>query len=79
MSENDVVTKWSELKDLVSGLDLDVVKNANGNAAAGVRARKGLRALKKVTGELVKQSVTLDKAKKASKPTKAPQAAAGAK
>lgn len=68
MSDNDVVlSKWSDLKKLIEGLDLDVHKNAAGNAAAGVRARKGLRALKKATGDLVKQSVALDKGKKAAK------------
>lgn len=68
MSDNDVVlSKWSELKKLIEGLDLDVHKNAAGNAAAGVRARKGLRALKKATGDLVKSSVSLDKSKKVSK------------
>ena len=33
---------------------LDVVKNANGNASAGVRARRGLRLLKSKSAELVK-------------------------
>jgi len=71
MSDNEaVLSKWAELKKLVEVLDLDVHKNAAGNAAAGVRARKGLRALKKATGELVKQSVTLDKDKKAAKTAK---------
>lgn len=70
MSDNEaVLSKWSELKKLVEDLELDVHKNAAGNAAAGVRARKGLRSLKKATGDLVKQSVTLDKGKKAAKAT----------
>lgn len=75
MSDNDLVSKWTELKDLIQGLDLDVHKNAAGNAAAGVRARKGLRHLKKVASVLVKQSVAGDKAKKS---TKAPRAAKSA-
>ena len=75
MSENELLLKWVELKDLVQCLDLDVYKNASGNAAAGVRVRKGLRYLKKVTGVLVKQSVSSDKAKKLVKPARAAKTA----
>ena len=39
----------NEIKVLVESLDLDVVKNANGNSSAGVRARRGLRLLKTKT------------------------------
>jgi len=49
-----VETKWQELKELVASLETDVLKNADGNAAAGTRARKGLRSLKKNAGDLVK-------------------------
>jgi hypothetical protein len=49
-----VETKWEELKELVASLEADVMKNASGNAAAGTRARKGLRSLKKNAGDLVK-------------------------
>lgn len=69
-TENEVVAKWNELKALVEELELDVVKNARGVAAAGVRARKGLRELKAKAADLVKTTVDLDKAKKASKPAK---------
>jgi len=59
-TENDnVLTKWEELKTLVATLETDVTKNATGNAAAGVRARKGLRTLKQTTSDLVK--LTLNK------------------
>ena len=40
-----VLDQWNEIKVLIESLDLDVHKNAGGNASAGVRARKGLRAL----------------------------------
>jgi hypothetical protein len=40
---------------------LDLHKNASGNKSAGVRARKGLRLLKKHAGELVKESLATDK------------------
>jgi len=49
-----VETKWEELKQTVASLETDVTKNANGNAAAGRRARKGLREIKAQAGELVK-------------------------
>lgn len=68
MSENTtVLAKWDELKALVSDLELDVHKNAKGNAAAGVRARKGLRLVRSKVTELVKLTVELDKSKKVSK------------
>lgn len=61
---NSVIDKWNELKAVVSELELQVVKNANGTAAAGVRARKGLRQLKSMAAELVKLTIELDKSKK---------------
>jgi len=70
MEENKVLDRWTELKTLVETLEFDLQKNARGVAAAGVRVRKGLRALKAKTGELVKLTVELDKSKKASKPAK---------
>ena len=49
-----VENKWQELKELVVSLEDDVMKNAGGNAAAGTRARKGLRTLKQQAADLVK-------------------------
>ena len=49
-----VESKWEEIKELVASLETDVVKNASGNAAAGTRARKGLRTLKRNASDLVK-------------------------
>ena len=69
-TDNQVIAKWTELKQIVEALELDVVKNAKGVAAAGVRARKGLRDLKAKAAELVKTTVELDKAKRAAKPAK---------
>ena len=67
MDENQVIAKWSALKELVETIEMDVLKNAKGVAAAGVRARKGLRSLKQLSSELVKTTVELDKGKKAAK------------
>ena len=56
-TDSVVLSKWGELKTLVETLEEDVTKNASGNAAAGVRARKGLRTLKQTTADLVKRQV----------------------
>jgi len=66
-TDNKVLAKWVELKTVVDTLELNVAKNARGVAAAGVRARKGLRELKNKAAELVKMTVDLDKAKRAAK------------
>jgi len=59
-----IVDKWNEIKVLVESLELDVHKNASGNASAGVRARRGLRALKSAAAELVKATIEEEKARK---------------
>jgi hypothetical protein len=64
MSENSVLEKWSEIKVLVESLELDVHKNANGNASAGVRARRGLRLLKTEVAGLIKKTIQVEKEKK---------------
>jgi len=61
---NLVNEKWNEIKAIIESIDLDVHKNAAGNASAGIRARRGLRLLKKETAELVKITVDLDKKRK---------------
>lgn len=67
-TDNKVIAQWTEIKALIDTLELDIAKNARGVAAAGVRARKGLRNLKKAADALVKTTVVLDKAKRAEKP-----------
>jgi hypothetical protein len=59
-----VLDKWKELKLIVDSIDLDVHKNAGGNASAGVRARKGLRSLKTAAAELVKLTIDTEKTEK---------------
>jgi len=60
-SDNGILLKWAEINTLVKALEADVHKNARGVAAAGVRARKGLRLLQKSVKQLVK--LTLDSEK----------------
>lgn len=63
MSE-ELTTKWAELKTLVESLELDVLKQANGNASAGVRARRGLRLLKNEVADIVRVSLATEKSRK---------------
>jgi len=62
--DNNILQKWAELKTLVESLELDVHKHANGNASAGVRARRGLRLLKNESAALVKLSLEFEKVRK---------------
>lgn len=63
----NVLESYNELKLMLEALELDATKNQAGTAAAGVRLRKGLRMLKKASGELVKLSNEHSKEMKASK------------
>ena len=56
-----IVENYETIKVLVESLQTDVVKNSQGNKSAGVRVRKGLRELKKMAANLVKESLTADK------------------
>ena len=56
----DILSKWQELRVLVESLEVDVKKTAKGNKTAGVRARRGLRQLKKDASELVKVTLGAD-------------------
>tara|TARA_B100000242_G_C42996020_1_gene462567 strand:- start:64 stop:258 length:195 start_codon:yes stop_codon:yes gene_type:complete len=64
MANSNILELWKEIQTLVESLDLDVTKNASGNASAGVRARRGLRLLKSKSAELVKTTIAEEKAKK---------------
>jgi hypothetical protein len=64
MSNDSIVSAWSEIKSLVEQIEVDVNKNANGNASAGVRARKGLRTLKLKAAELTKATIEAEKTRK---------------
>lgn len=64
---SNILDKWAEIKTIIESIDLDINKNAGGNASAGVRARKGLRLLKKEAADLVKITVESDKQRKENK------------
>ena len=61
MVNTELIEQFEELKVLVESLQKDVVKNSQGNKSAGVRARKGLRHVKKVASTIVKTSLEHDK------------------
>lgn len=61
--DTKVIDNFNEIKNLVKFLELDAYKNSNGNIAAGLRLRKGLRLLKVKIAELVKLTVEIDKKK----------------
>jgi len=63
-SNNTILEAWSEVRALVDAAEVDVVKNAGGNSAAGVRARRALRLLKNRSADLVKLTITQEKCKK---------------
>jgi len=63
MSDTTIISKWEELKTLIESLEVDVIKNANGNSSAGVRARRGLRTLKGEASSIVKLSLDNDKSR----------------
>jgi len=68
MSESNsvILENWTELKALVEAAEVDVLKNAKGNSAAGVRARRALRLLKGRSADLVKLTISEEKARKSS-------------
>jgi Histone H1-like protein Hc1 len=73
MTTNKVLDLWAALQAGMSELDKDVQKNAvKNNVSAGVRVRKGLRDLRKVAAQLLKETLQSDKstvgARKASRP-----------
>ena len=61
---SNILEQWNEIKTLVESLEVDVTKNATGNASAGVRARRGLRLLKSKSADLVKTTISEEKERK---------------
>ncbi len=64
MANSHIVDAWNKVKVLVESMDIDVHKNAGGNVSAGVRARRGLRELKKEAAALIKSMVEVEKNRK---------------
>ena len=54
---NNILNNWGEIKARIESLEADMGKTAGGNKAAGVRVRKGLRTLKNMTTDLVRETL----------------------
>jgi hypothetical protein len=65
MANSTIAEAWNRVKVLVESMEIDIQKNASGNVSAGVRARRGLRNLKKETAALIKSMVEVEKNRKA--------------
>jgi len=63
-TSNSIMEAWGDVKALVDEAEVDVVKNARGNSAAGVRARRALRLLKGRASSLVKLTISEEKSRK---------------
>jgi putative ubiquitin-RnfH superfamily antitoxin RatB of RatAB toxin-antitoxin module len=63
MSDTTLLEKWNQIREIMSDLELDVHKNARGVSSAGVRLRKGLRAVKAISVEIVRMTIAQDKAR----------------
>jgi hypothetical protein len=65
MANDAINDAWRRVKTLVESMEIDIQKNAGGNVSAGVRARRGLRLLKKEAAALIKSMVEVEKNRKA--------------
>lgn len=65
VQNQNILDMWNELRTLVDSVEQDINKNARGVSAAGVRARKGMRLMKKKLKEISDVSLSQDRAKKA--------------
>lgn len=61
---NDSKSLWEDLKATVLATELDVLKNSNGNVLAGIRARRGLRMIKRKLSVLIDVLKQNDKQRK---------------
>ena len=61
-SAEKIQKQYEELKELLTSIEVDLLKNLQkGNKAAGTRARKALRKVKKEAAALVKAMIELEK------------------
>ena len=59
--DETLIERFEELLTLIESLRTDVVKQSGGNKSAGLRVRRGLRDAKKLTADLVRESLELSK------------------
>jgi len=65
-----MLQKYTQIHDLLTSAQTDIVKGASGNRAAAVRARQALRTVQQLTKQFVKDSCQHTKSlPKGSRPT----------
>ena len=62
-----ILDLWHELRTIVDAIEQDVNKNSRGITAAGVRARKGMRLIRKKSKEITDASLAQEHSKSSSK------------
>jgi hypothetical protein len=60
-SKENIQNQYAELKNLLLSIEVDLLKNLEGNKSAGVRTRKALREVKKRASEIIKNTIDLEK------------------
>lgn len=60
-SKEEIQKSYEDLKELLQSIEKDLLKNLNGNKAAGSRARRVLRQVKKEAAAIVKAMIELEK------------------
>jgi hypothetical protein len=65
--DNKAKESWEDVKATALAIELDVLKNADGNVSAGVRARRGLRMLRQKITDLGKMLRETDSERKVSR------------
>jgi hypothetical protein len=60
-SKENIQNQYAELKNLLLSVEVDLLKNLEGNKSAGVRTRKALREVKKRASEIIKDTIALEK------------------
>lgn len=60
-SKENIQNQYAELKNLLLSIEVDLLKNLEGNKSAGVRTRKALREVKKKASEIIKDTIALEK------------------
>jgi|TARA_R100000951_G_scaffold37535_1_gene32065 hypothetical protein len=60
-SKENIQNQYAELKNLLLSIEVDLLKNLEGNKSAGVRTRKALREVKKKASEIIKNTIDLEK------------------
>lgn len=60
-SKENIQNQYAELKNLLLSIEVDLLKNLEGNKSAGVRTRKALREIKNKATEMIKSTIALEK------------------